>query len=45
MTDLRSTGLDRRRFLAVGGVVGAGALLAACTCNEPPTPSTDSGHV
>ena len=45
MTDLRSAGLDRRRFLAVGGVVGAGALLAACTSNEPATPSTDSGQV
>jgi ribose transport system substrate-binding protein len=35
MSDLRSTGFDRRRFLAVGGVVGAGALLAACTGNDP----------
>jgi ribose transport system substrate-binding protein len=36
MSDLR-TGFDRRRFLAVGGVVGAGALLAACTSNDPNT--------
>ncbi len=39
MTDLRSAGLDRRRLLAVGGVAGAGALLAACTGNDP-APST-----
>jgi ribose transport system substrate-binding protein len=45
MTDLRPAGLDRRRFLAVGGAVGAGALLAACTSNEPPTPSNDSAQV
>jgi len=44
MTDLR-TGLDRRRFLAVGGVVGAGAVLAACTSNEPDTPADTSGQV
>ena len=37
MSDLRTTGFDRRRFLAVGGVVGAGALLAACTGNDPDT--------
>jgi ribose transport system substrate-binding protein len=43
MSDLRSAGLGRRRFLAVGGVAGAGALLAACTGNEP-APSTDSGQ-
>jgi ribose transport system substrate-binding protein len=36
MSDLR-TGFDRRRFLAVGGVVGAGAVLAACTSNDPDT--------
>ena len=36
MSDLR-TGFDRRRFLAVGGVVGAGAVLAACTGNDPDT--------
>jgi ribose transport system substrate-binding protein len=34
MTDLRIPGLDRRRFLAAGGVLGAGALLAACTGND-----------
>ena len=46
MTDLRSAGFDRRRFLAVGGVVGAGALLAACTGNEPPaSEDNDSGQV
>jgi ribose transport system substrate-binding protein len=42
MSDLRSAGLDRRRFLAVGGVVGAGALLAACTSNEPDTPAAEN---
>ncbi len=36
MSDLR-TGFDRRRFLAVGGVVGAGAVLAACTSNDSDT--------
>ena len=36
MSDSR-TGFDRRRFLAVGGVVGAGAVLAACTSNDPDT--------
>ncbi len=45
MTDLRTAGVDRRRFLAVGGVVGAGALLAACTSNEPSTPSGGSAQV
>ena len=45
MTDLRPAGLDRRRFLAVGGVVGAGAVLAACTSNEPDTPADNSGQV
>ncbi|HEX6756618.1 MAG TPA: substrate-binding domain-containing protein [Mycobacteriales bacterium] len=45
MSDLRSAGLDRRRFLAVGGAVGAGALLVSCTSNEPPAQSTDSGQV
>jgi ribose transport system substrate-binding protein len=42
MTDLRSAGLDRRRFLAVGGVVGAGAVLAACTSNTPDTPDAQN---
>ncbi len=42
MSDLRSAGLDRRRFLAVGGVVGAGAVLAACTSNEPDTPAAEN---
>ena len=42
MSDLRSAGLDRRRFLAVGGVVGAGAVLAACTSNEPDTPAAET---
>ena len=32
----------RRRFLAVGAVVGAGALLAACTSNEPDTPAAEN---
>lgn len=44
MTDLRSAGLDRRRFLAVGGVLGAGTLLAACTGNEAAAPATNSGQ-
>ena len=41
MSDLRPAGFDRRRFLAVGGVVGAGAVLAACTSNDPDTGNTD----
>jgi ribose transport system substrate-binding protein len=45
MSDLRTTGLDRRRFLAVGGVVGAGALLAACTGNDPDTSTSDNSQV
>lgn len=45
MTDLLPAGLNRRRFLAVGGVVGAGAVLAACTSNEPDTPADNSGQV
>ena len=42
MSHLRSAGLDRRRFLAVGGVVGAGAVLAACTSNTPDTPDAQN---
>ena len=42
MSDLRPAGLDRRRFLAVSGVVGAGALLAACTSNEPEAPAAEN---
>jgi ribose transport system substrate-binding protein len=38
MSETRPAGLDRRRFLAIGGVVGAGAVLAACTSNEPDQP-------
>jgi ribose transport system substrate-binding protein len=38
MSETRPAGLDRRRFLAIGGVVGAGAVLAACTSNEPDEP-------
>jgi ribose transport system substrate-binding protein len=38
MSDLRSAGVDRRRFLALGGAVGAGALLVSCTSNEPDQP-------
>ena len=46
MTDLRPAGLDRRRFLAIGGVVGAGAVLAACTSNEPEAPpAAENGQV
>jgi ribose transport system substrate-binding protein len=45
MSDPRSAGLDRRRFLAVGGVVGAGALLAACTSNDPATGAADASQV
>jgi ribose transport system substrate-binding protein len=44
MTDLRSAGPDRRRFLAVTGLAGAGALLTACTSNEPPAADTNSGQ-
>jgi ribose transport system substrate-binding protein len=43
MSDLPNAGLDRRRFLAVGGAVGAGAFLAACTSNKPDTPAANSG--
>ena len=42
MSDLRTAGLGRRRFLAVGGMVGAGAVLAACTSNDPDT--ADAGN-
>lgn len=45
MSDLRSAGLDRRRFLAVGGVVGAGALLAACTSNNADEPAAQNNQV
>jgi ribose transport system substrate-binding protein len=45
MTDLRSAGLGRRRFLVVGGLVGAGTALAACTSNEPPAASANSEQV
>ena len=44
MSDLRTAGVDRRRFLAVGGLVGAGALLASCTSNDPDTGSTSDGQ-
>jgi ribose transport system substrate-binding protein len=44
MTDI-STGLGRRRFLALGGAVGAGTLLVACTGNDPETPAAGSGQV
>jgi len=45
MTDLRPAGFDRRRFLAVGGVVGAGALLAACTSNDAGDDTNDNSQV
>jgi ribose transport system substrate-binding protein len=45
MTDLRPAGFDRRRFLAVGGVVGAGALLAACTSNDTDAATNDNSQV
>ena len=45
MSDLTTTGLGRRRFLALGGAVGAGTILAACTSNEPDAPAADSGQV
>ena len=45
MSDLPTTGLGRRRFLALGGAVGAGTLLAACTSNDPDTPATDNQQV
>jgi ribose transport system substrate-binding protein len=44
MSDVQPDNLGRRRFLAVGGMVGAGALLAACTSNEPKGTNTDSGQ-
>jgi ribose transport system substrate-binding protein len=44
MTDLRPAGPDRRRFLAVSGLVGAGALLTACTSNEPKEANNNSGQ-
>jgi len=39
MTDSSPAGLGRRRFLAGGAVLGAGAFLAGCTSNTPSTPS------
>jgi ribose transport system substrate-binding protein len=45
MSDLATSGLGRRRFLALGGAVGAGTLLAACTSNEPDAPAADTGQV
>ena len=45
MSDLRSAGVDRRRFLALGGAVGAGALLVSCTSNEPDEPEAATGQV
>ena len=45
MSDLSTTGLGRRRFLALGGAVGAGTILAACTSNDPDTPAASSGQV
>ena len=44
MTDPSRDGLGRRRFLAVGGMVSAGTLLAACTSNEPKGSNSDSGQ-
>jgi ribose transport system substrate-binding protein len=45
MSDLSSAGLGRRRFLALGGAVGAGTLLAACTSNEPDAPAANNQQV
>jgi ribose transport system substrate-binding protein len=45
MSDLSTAGLGRRRFLALGGAVGAGTLLAACTSNDPDTPAAQTGQV
>lgn len=37
-----SAGLSRRRFLTfAGGIVGAGALIAACNKDDDPTPTSD----
>jgi ribose transport system substrate-binding protein len=44
MSDI-GTGLGRRRFLALGGAVGAGTLLVSCTSNKTDTPATASGQV
>jgi ribose transport system substrate-binding protein len=45
MTDLPSS-LARRGFLLGGAAVGAGALLAGCTSNEPPAAqSNNAGNV
>ena len=44
MSDLRTAGLDRRRFLAVGGLVGAGAVLASCTSNDPDTAGNNNNE-
>jgi ribose transport system substrate-binding protein len=42
MTDLPSS-LARRGFLIGGAAVGAGALLAGCTSNEPPAAQGNTG--
>ncbi|RSM91818.1 sugar ABC transporter substrate-binding protein [Kibdelosporangium aridum] len=42
MTDLPSS-LARRGFLIGGAAVGAGALLSACTSNEPPAAQSPNG--
>ncbi|ONI87625.1 sugar ABC transporter substrate-binding protein [Actinosynnema sp. ALI-1.44] len=42
MTDL-PTSLARRGFLIGGAAVGAGALLAGCTSNEPPAAQANGG--
>ena len=42
MSEARSAGVNRRSFLAGGATLGAGALLAACTSNEPAGTNNDA---
>jgi ribose transport system substrate-binding protein len=42
MSEARPSWLNRRSFLAGGATLGAGALLAGCTSNDPATGSTNN---
>jgi ribose transport system substrate-binding protein len=42
MTEVRSSGFNRRSFLAGGATLGAGALLAGCTSNDTPSSSNNN---
>ncbi|HVQ95762.1 MAG TPA: substrate-binding domain-containing protein [Mycobacteriales bacterium] len=44
MTEVRSSGFNRRSFLAGGATLGAGALLAGCTSNDAASPSTTNNN-